>query len=247
MLPLSRTIRETELYHPGNARDKFSLYVGGRRRQGRSVGTGGLVLHGGYDISTRTQGLALDWLIRATVVLSNGTIYLFWALPRAGSSFGIVAEFEFDTFEAPSQVTTNSLAMNWLQSEAVDGFRTLQDLIIEAPKELNMVFLMAPAGQATEGAFYGEADGLRREPQLLLTYVKTQETQAGGLKSKTTGWFESLKAFVYGTPLGSTFPLRQHANMYATNVMTYALKQEQIEALMSIPYDNINSNEATHT
>lgn len=35
--------------------------------------------------------------------------------------------------------------------------------------------------------------------------------------------------------------------MYATNLMTNALKQEQIEALMSILYDNINSDEATHT
>lgn len=101
------------------------------------------MLHGGYGLSTRTHGLALDWLIGATVVLSNGTIVhcsaaenqdLFWALRGAGSSFDIVAEFEFDTFEAPDQVTTFSLALNWLQNDAVDGFRTMQDLITEAPK-----------------------------------------------------------------------------------------------------------------
>lgn len=54
--------------------------------------------------------------------------------------------------------------------------------------------MMAPAGQAIEGAFYGFADGPRRELQLLLTYVETQETQTGGLKSKTMGWLERLRA-----------------------------------------------------
>lgn len=100
-------------------------------------------------------------------------------LESAQYLFGIVTEFEFDTFEAQNQVTTTSLALNWLQNDAVDWFRTLQDLVTEAPKELNTVLLIVPASQTMDGAFYGDVAGLRSKLQLLLTHVETQETLKG--------------------------------------------------------------------
>ena len=59
---------------------------------------------------SRKYGLTLDWMKNATVVLQNGTIVhcsesehsdLFWAIRGAGSSFGTVAEYGFETFPAP--------------------------------------------------------------------------------------------------------------------------------------------------
>ncbi|KAF7545225.1 hypothetical protein G7Z17_g9328 [Cylindrodendrum hubeiense] len=215
----------------------------------RSVGIGGLVLHGGYGLATRTHGLTLDWLIGATVILANGTMVhcssadnedLFWALRGAGSSFGIVAEFEFDTFEVPEQITSFTMVLNWLESEAVNGLGMLQDLITEAPKELNMLIEMTPSAQSIQGTYYGDEDGLKGVLQPLLKHVKTQETQAGELRMATVGWIEALEKFGYG-PLDMTYPLKQHANMYATNLVVYALTQGQLEALMSIFYKTENA------
>ena len=79
-----------------------------------SVGLGGHVLHGGYGMSSRTHGLALDWVDSMTVVLANASVVdcsatvhpsLFWAMLGAGSGFGIATEFRFRTYEAPEIMT----------------------------------------------------------------------------------------------------------------------------------------------
>jgi FAD/FMN-containing dehydrogenase len=63
------------------------------------VGVGGHALHGGYGVSSHTKGLALDWMVGATIVLANSSVVnvsatenpdLFWAIRGAGSSMGIV-------------------------------------------------------------------------------------------------------------------------------------------------------------
>lgn len=58
-----------------------------------------------------------DSLVGAKVVLANSTVVnvsadenpdIFWALRGAGSSFGIVVEYQFQTFEAPeSEIVFN--------------------------------------------------------------------------------------------------------------------------------------------
>ncbi|KAL4987192.1 hypothetical protein BDW68DRAFT_188195 [Aspergillus falconensis] len=56
------------------------------------TGVGGSTLGGGYGWLTGRYGLIIDSLIRATVVLANG------------SAFGVVTEFEFRAHEVPDQV-----------------------------------------------------------------------------------------------------------------------------------------------
>ena len=82
--------------------------------QGRTVPTGivshtgvaGLTLGGGIGWLSRHHGLSCDWLRRAQVVGSDGTVRtadagenadLFWALRGGGGNFGAVTLFEFDS------------------------------------------------------------------------------------------------------------------------------------------------------
>ncbi|EHL02117.1 putative 6-hydroxy-D-nicotine oxidase [Glarea lozoyensis 74030] len=73
---------------------------------------------------------------------------LFWAVRGAGSSFGIVAEFEFSTFEAPNHVTPFTIDLFWNEAQAVEGFEALQDFAISAPRELNQWLFMDGATTA---------------------------------------------------------------------------------------------------
>ncbi|KAL5047179.1 hypothetical protein BDW71DRAFT_196935 [Aspergillus fruticulosus] len=75
------------------------------------TGVGGSTLGGGYGWLTGRYGLIIDSLIRATVVLANGSVYLFWAIRGAGQAFGVVTEFEFRAHEVPDQNGSQDRAM----------------------------------------------------------------------------------------------------------------------------------------
>ena len=101
-----------------------------------SVGVGGHVLHGGYGFASHTYGLALDNLISATVVLANSTVVTasnttntdkFWALRGAGSSYGIVTSFQFQTFPAPNSNIIFEYVFSFNQSQAQAAHAVLQN------------------------------------------------------------------------------------------------------------------------
>ncbi len=137
-----------------------------------SVGVAGHALHGGFGFSSHTNGLALDWIVGATVVLANGTVVeasetqnqdLFWALKGAGSSFGIVVVFKFKTFAAPSTVTVFQSNLPWSSGSATaSGWGKLQDWVQNSmPSEMNFRIFGSGFQTQIQGMYYGTANDLR--------------------------------------------------------------------------------------
>ncbi|KAI9168022.1 Siderophore iron transporter mirB [Paramyrothecium foliicola] len=205
------------------------------------VGVGGHGLHGGYGMSSHTYGLTLDWIRGSTVTLANSTTVhcsatenedLFWALRGAGSSFGIVSEFEFDTFPAPSEVTYYTITLNWNVTAMISGIKALQEFAVSMPAELNMRATVFSSSSLLEGVYYGSTAELQAIIAPLLAAT------GGELSTvKTAGWLESLEYFSGGTALNQTESYFSQSTFYASSVTVPALSDSQIEALARYAFD----------
>lgn len=140
----------------------------------------------------------------ATVVLANSTVVncsltenadLFWALRGAGSSFGIVTSFRFNTFDAPSVVTVFNANLPWNNAQqAATGWTALQDWVNNTmPAEMNMrVFGMSFYTQL-QGMYYGSSSDLQKAIAPLMTLLgtslgQTQQTDyMGGFAAYDNG------------------------------------------------------------
>lgn len=173
---------------------------------------GGHALHGGYGVSSHTKGLALDWMVGATVVLANSTIVntsatehpdLFWALRGAGSSMGIVSAFRFDTFHVPDTVTFFVASVPWgTQERAAKGLRAIQEYALnQMPTELNARVFVTNRFVNLEGLYYGDAAGLTAalRPVLSGTNATIQLLQEGT-------WLDQVKHFGNGIALDQGHP-----------------------------------------
>lgn len=163
-------------------------------------------------MSSHTKGLALDWMVGATVVLANSTVVdvsetehpdLFWAIRGAGSSVGIVTSFRFKTFEAPETVTFFVASVPWKnQSVAADGLKAVQDFALNSmPAELNMRVFVTSRFVNLEGLYWGDNETMQAVLQPLLdkTGAKLQLQQQGD-------WMDQLKHFGNGMPLDQGHP-----------------------------------------
>ncbi|KFY30620.1 hypothetical protein V494_08089 [Pseudogymnoascus sp. VKM F-4513 (FW-928)] len=199
------------------------------------VGVGGHVLHGGYGMSSRTHGLALDWVESLTVVLANASVVdcsatvrpsLFFAMLGAGSGFGIATEFRFRTFEAPKVVTWFSAELPWDGDTAVEGLKELEIFTrYEMSSELNMR-LMASANQSSlDGVFYGDRAGLDDALGPFLEKVNGSIATAG-----TTGWIGGLERFSESpTLLVVPKPYNIHDTFYAKSLTLTGLNGTSAE------------------
>lgn len=156
-------------------------------------------------MATRTFGLTLDWLVGATVVLADGSLVhcskqenedLFWALRGAGSSFGVVAEFEFNTFEAPKDATRFTIKFSWDENTAVEGIQAMQSFAMQAPPGFNMLFHMTNHSQVIDGIYYGDRNILDEGISTLI-----QGTNGRIIYANATDWLPALKHFAYGEEL----------------------------------------------
>ncbi|KAK4203061.1 putative reticuline oxidase precursor [Triangularia verruculosa] len=229
----------------------WELYQQGRRGFSHGtcpgVGVGGHVLHGGYGVSSHTKGLALDWMIGATVVLANSTIVncsktenpdLFWAIRGAGSSMGIVTEFRFDTFEVPEKVTYFVAPVQWpTEARALVGFRAVQEFAKTMPKELNMRLFIAKRFVNLEGLYYGDKAGL----QAVLAPLQ-KITNATLAMATTGGWLDQIKHFGNGVNIDQGHNLAQHETFYSTSLYTKALSEEKLEQFVSYWFKQAKSN-----
>ena len=106
------------------------------------TGVAGLALSGGVSHQRRRDGMTIDNLVSAEVVLADGRIVhtadhpdLFWALRGGGGNFGVVTSFEFRLHELGPVVFGLNVAYALPDAERVlSGWR---DLVADAPDELS--------------------------------------------------------------------------------------------------------------
>lgn len=117
-----------------------------------AVGVGGLTLGGGIGWLVRRDGLALDSLIGARVVLASGDVVsasadeepeLFWALTGGGGNFGVVTSFRFRA-HALGAVLGVTLQLD--PAHLAETLRGWREAMREAPDELSATFAVIPNG-----------------------------------------------------------------------------------------------------
>ncbi|KAK6441720.1 hypothetical protein LTR95_002053 [Oleoguttula sp. CCFEE 5521] len=191
------------------------------------VGVSGHSLHGGYGMSSHKYGLATDWIVGMTVVLANGTIVhtsatekpdLFWALRGAGSNFGIVAQYEFNTFAAPSQVTYFNMNFRWNTTTAPGNLAALENYTKTfMPADLTMRAFVSSGSSYFEGMFFGNATGLRAALQPL------QDKTGLVLASTTTTTFLNAFSHYANAATDPTTPYSFQQTFYSKSLMLKGL------------------------
>ncbi|WP_214105353.1 FAD-binding oxidoreductase [Acrocarpospora catenulata] len=115
----------------------------------KSVGVGGLTLSGGIGWKVRKYGLALDNVVAAEVVTSDGEVVrasagenpeLFWAIRGGGGNFGIVTAFEFAAHPT-TDVFYGKIAFP--AAEAATVLQGWADYLRTAPEELTSIVSFA--------------------------------------------------------------------------------------------------------
>ncbi|KAI0322969.1 FAD-binding domain-containing protein [Amylostereum chailletii] len=117
------------------------------------VGVGGFTLGGGYGSLSGDHGLAIDNLLDATVVLSDGRIVktnvdqepdLFWAIRGGGGQFGIVVEMTFKAYPPAGPFTVGVIA--YPGKEIVKVLKIIQEWkVTQTPRERLTISFSRPA------------------------------------------------------------------------------------------------------
>ena len=183
------------------------------------VGVSGHSLHGGYGMSSHKYGLASDWIVGMTVVLANASIVhtsatehpnLFWALRGAGSNFGIVAEYEFDTFAAPSEVTYFSMPFRWNATSAPSKLEALEKYTRDTmPADLTMRMFSSSYSSQLEGMYFGNVTGLKAALKPLLN-----ETGLSIDKVVNTTWMDAFAHYA-NADTDPTYPYSSVSTVHA--------------------------------
>jgi FAD/FMN-containing dehydrogenase len=110
------------------------------------TGVGGLTLGGGIGWLMRKHGLAVDNLLAAEVVTSDGRIVrastdehadLFWALRGGGGNFGVVTSFRFALHPVGPTVLAGPIF--WEAKDTSELLRFYRDFVATAPDELGTI------------------------------------------------------------------------------------------------------------
>ncbi|HYP47067.1 MAG TPA: FAD-binding oxidoreductase [Thermoleophilaceae bacterium] len=113
------------------------------------TGVAGLALSGGVSHQRRRDGMAIDNLVSAEVVLADGRQVrasadehpdLYWALRGGGGNFGVVTSFEFRLHELGPEVFTLNVA--YPMEDAASVLAGWRDAVADAPDELSTAGLV---------------------------------------------------------------------------------------------------------
>lgn len=152
-------------------------------------------------------------MVGAIVVLANGTAVncsstenqdLFWALRGAGSSFGIVHTFYFNTFAAPAQTTAFQANLAWSStSSCTSGWSALQDWLQAGnmPKEMNFRIFGSSYSAQIQGLYHGSQSALTSAIQPLMSKLGTSLSQV-----RQTDWQGGFAAYDNGDTVDVSHP-----------------------------------------
>ncbi|CAI6270044.1 unnamed protein product [Periconia digitata] len=129
------------------------------------VGFLGPMLGGGHGWIQGLHGLAADQIIKARVILANGTIVsasttenpdLFWALRGAGHNFGIVSEVTNKIYDVPDSDEWYFEKYTYTGASVDQLFDQLEKIKRDTPPELQFysVFLNIPAIDSTQALVF---------------------------------------------------------------------------------------------
>ncbi|KAI5782096.1 hypothetical protein DFH27DRAFT_579765 [Peziza echinospora] len=217
------------------------------------VGVGGHALHGGYGYASRMWGLTVDTIVALDVVLANGDIVtasatenaeLFWALAGAGSSFGVVTTFHFQTHEAlelgvtfainlPSTHTTTA-------SAKANTILAIQAFVQTAPNELTLGLYMEPGVFSLSGLYWGTVSDFNIAIAPLLASLPGSSVT----DVKTVNWVESLQHLAGSGPVQqplSGYDL--HDNLFAKSIVTS--KSQPLTYANLLPFFEYFNNEGS--
>ncbi|GKT97103.1 glucooligosaccharide oxidase [Colletotrichum tofieldiae] len=207
------------------------------------VGASGHSIHGGFGFSSHLYGLATDWIIEATVVTADGKLVkaspsqnadLFWAIRGAGSSFGIVTEFKFNTFAAPSVVTWYKVPFTLKKDKLIAALVALQKYAQgDMPAELNMRAVITPDSTAFDGLYFGTEAQTR---SVLKKFLSPLGIDVGGATITQTDWIGQLQHYA-GQELDQTGPQSATDTFYASSLMTKEVSQDGFKAFANF-YQN---------
>jgi len=117
-----------------------------------TTGVAGLTLGGGFGWQSRKNGLTVDNLVSADVVLASGEFVqasaehnpdLFWALRGGGGNFGIVTSFEFRLHKLGPEVLAGLVVYPLEQAHGVfEGYRAFT---AQAPDEMTAWLVLRKA------------------------------------------------------------------------------------------------------
>ncbi|KAF2731368.1 glucooligosaccharide oxidase [Polyplosphaeria fusca] len=213
------------------------------------VGVGGLSLHGGYGLISRSKGLTLDNILSAEVVLANSTVVtasptdnpdLFWALRGAGAAFGIVTNFKFKTFTPPENNVFFSYNFNFgSASQMATALTVLQNFTrFQQPPELNLRLFIAP-GTNLAGVYNGDRSSFDK----IMTPLLSQMGISGAMGQVTAGagWISTLSNFAYG-PLQQAKVYDTHETFFSKSLMPDWLDPPAITALSNYWAANARGN-----
>ncbi|KAF3934813.1 hypothetical protein ABW20_dc0110552 [Dactylellina cionopaga] len=203
------------------------------------VGIGGHVLHGGYGYSTHTRGLALDWLVEAQVVLTNGTVVtasatqnsdLFWALRGAGGSFGIIVAMKFNTFPAPDSNVVYNYSFNWNQTQARASLDALQAYVnsTQFPRELNLRYWIGTFNVQVVGVYYGNTTAFNTAINPLLSKLGTPASSGVSVMN----WLDTLNNYAYAS-MSPPLDYDTHETFFAKSLMTTQLSSASMDAFVA--------------
>ncbi|KAK4502900.1 hypothetical protein PRZ48_006326 [Zasmidium cellare] len=157
--------------------------VGGRVK---NIGVGGLLLGGGISFFSGRRGWACDNVRSYQLVTPGGEILqvskdshpdLYWALRGGGNQFGVVTQFELETFEQ-GDLWGGSRVLMWDQTEALlDAFYDFAkegggaEADVDAGMWLAFAYAPAPRDIFVASPFFTHAGGVE-DPDAFKDFLK---------------------------------------------------------------------------